>query len=217
MRRPQTAPSRIEAEKRISPKRLYQIYSQAYIAWKDPKYFHWDDLRRRTPPVDLTHDEWWYLLKYKRFAASKFVPLWDASRRPFSFTVPDSLVEQLHRIDCGLGSPLGVPEAVLRPESRDHYLVSTLMQESITSSQLEGAVTTREVAKEMLRSGRPPRDKSERMILNNYLTMQRIVELRDSPLTLDLVFEIHRLVTDGTLARTDAAPAGIVADRGNVV
>jgi Fic family protein len=53
------------------------------------------------------------------------------------------------------------------------------MEEAITSSQLEGAATTREVAKEMIREGRQPRDRSERMILNNYLTMQRIGAIRN--------------------------------------
>src|SRR5262249_39502406 len=39
----------------------------------------------------------------------------------------------------------------------------------------------------------------ERMILNNYQTMQSILEIKDKDLTADLVFRIHRLVTDGTL------------------
>ena len=49
-------------------------------------------------------------------------------------------------------------------EQRDRYVVRSLLEEAITSSQLEGAVTTREVAKEMIRSGRKPRDISEQMI-----------------------------------------------------
>ena len=82
--------------------------------------------------------------------------------------------------DRDLGFPVDIPGAVTRPEVRDHYIVSSLIQESITSSQLEGAATPRAEAKEMLRTGRPPRDKSERMILNNYLTMRRIRELQDN-------------------------------------
>ena len=57
----------------------------------------------------------------------------------------------------------------------------------------------------MLRAGREPRDTSERMILNNYLTMKRIGRLKDEALTPELVLEIHRLVTDRTLDRPDAA------------
>jgi Fic family protein len=80
------------------------------------------------------------------------------------------------------------------------------MEEAITSSQMEGAATTRDVAKAMIRSHRAPRDRSERMILNNYRTMQRIRELREEPLTPQLVLDLHRLVSEDTL--DDPADAG---------
>ncbi len=73
------------------------------------------------------------------------------------------------------------------------------MEEAITSSQLEGAVTTRQVAADMIRTGRTPRDVSERMILNNYRTMRWIQQLKESELTPDLVFDVHRMVTEDTL------------------
>jgi Fic family protein len=98
------------------------------------------------------------------------------------------------------------PEAVTTRTSRDRYLLSSLMEEAITSSQMEGAATTRDVAKAMIRSRRPPRDRSERMILNTFLTMQRIRELRKQPLTPQLVLDLHRLVSEGTL--DDPADAG---------
>ena len=79
------------------------------------------------------------------------------------------------------------------------------MEEAITSSQLEGALTTREVARDMIRSGRKPRDTSEQMIFNNFITMQRIRTLKGSPLTPDLVFQIHRWVTEKTLDDPTAA------------
>jgi Fic family protein len=61
------------------------------------------------------------------------------------------------------------------------------------------------VAKAMIRSRRPPRDRSERMILNNFLTMQRIRELREQPLTPELVLDLHRLVSEDTLNDPDDA------------
>ena len=88
---------------------------------------------------------------------------------------------------------------------RDRYLVRSLMEEAITSSQLEGAATTREVAKKMLAEGRPPRDRGEKMILNNFLTMRRIVELRTEPLTPQLVLEVHRRIAEDALDVADAA------------
>ena len=50
-----------------------------------------------------------------------------------------------------------------------------LMEESITSSQLEGAATTRRVAKELLRSGqRATQTRASAMIWNNYQAMNFI-------------------------------------------
>ncbi|MBV9489225.1 MAG: Fic family protein [Verrucomicrobia bacterium] len=98
-----------------------------------------------------------------------------------------------------------MPEPITNSHTRNQYLMSSLINEAITSSQLEGAVTTREVTKEMLRTGRKPLNRSEAMILNNYLTMRRIIELKAQPLSCELVFEIHRLVTEGTLDDPSAA------------
>jgi Fic family protein len=43
------------------------------------------------------------------------------------------------------------------------------------------------------------------MILNNYRTMQRIRDLRDRELTPELIFELHRRVTESTLENSDAS------------
>jgi len=68
------------------------------------------------------------------------------------------------------------------------------MDEAIASSQIEGAVTTRRVAKEMLRNERKPKSKSEQMIMNNYHTIKRISELRSTTLTPAMTQEIHKLI-----------------------
>jgi Fic family protein len=107
--------------------------------------------------------------------------------------------ENLHRIDVGGGAAVGTPEPITNPQTKDKYLIRSLMEEAITSSQLEGAATTREVAKEMIRTGRPPRDKDEQMIFNNFVTMQRISRLKDKPMSPETVFDIHKLVTKDTL------------------
>jgi Fic family protein len=179
--------------------------AEAPTQWLKDNYLHWDELRRRPAPKDLSHEEWWLAFKLGRMAKLRPIPLYDKNSRSFAFSLPDSLIELLHSIDCGLGSAWNLPAAVTQPGVRDAYVVSTLIQEAITSSQLEGAATTRDVAKAMLRSGRPPRDKSERMILNNYLTMQRIRDLRTEPLTPEIVFELHQRVTERTLDDPGAA------------
>jgi len=43
------------------------------------------------------------------------------------------------------------------------------------------------------------------MILNNFRTMQRIGSLKGKPLSIDLVLEIHRIITERTLEEDSAA------------
>ncbi|NOY93621.1 MAG: Fic family protein [Deltaproteobacteria bacterium] len=87
---------------------------------------------------------------------------------------------------------------------KQQYLLRSMIEEAISSSIIEGASSTREVARRMLREGRPPRDRSERMIVNNYVTMQRISEVRQQPMSAALLLELHRLVTTGTMKDASA-------------
>jgi Fic family protein len=172
---------------------------------KKYEYLHWDELRHKVPPMGLSHEEWWLATKLRRRAGMRTIPLKDKQGRPFEFSIPDSVAEQLHHIAQGSGAIIGSTEPVTNPQTRDRYLIRSLFEEAITSSQLEGAATTREVAKQMLSSGRKPRDKSEQMILNNYLTMQRIRELRETPLTPEIVIDLQRMLGERALDKPDAA------------
>ena len=176
-------------------------------------YLHWDELRHRPPPEGLSHEQWWLAEKLSRRPTP--LPLLASDGQAFWFSQPPVLLQGLHQIDIQAGINAVAPEAVNTRSTRDRYLLSSLMEEAITSSQMEGAATTRDVAKEMIRSRRPPRDRSERMILNNFLTMQRIQELRKQPLTPQLVLDLHRLVSEDTL--DDPADAGRLRPAGKEV
>lgn len=209
MKTPQLPP---RPETTLPQERFMAIVLQMAQWKKGDRYLHWDDLRRRTPPDGFSHEEWWAGLKYLRRNQLRQTPLKDKLGDLFGFGLPDSLAELLHKIDFGLGAVLGLPEILDHGGVRDRYVINALIQESITSSQLEGAATTRVVAREMLRSGRAPRNNGERMVLNNYLTMQHIRELRDADLSPELVFEIHRQITADTLEKPDAAGRFRLAD-----
>ena len=77
------------------------------------------------------------------------------------------------------------------------------MEEAIASSQMEGASTTRKVAKDMLRKNLKPRDKSQLMIANNYATIRYLSEHRDDEFTVERLLDIHRYISAGTLENKD--------------
>lgn len=169
------------------------------------RYLPWDEVRRRTPPAGLTHKQWWLGLKMARSGMRRHLPLVDTAGATFAYALPDDVLRGVEALNRDLSGRIGTPEPVTNPLTRDRYLVSSLIEEAITSSQLEGAATTYIVAKDMLRSGRKPRTVDELMIRNNYVAMRRIGELRTEPLTPALICEIQRIATEGTLHNPAAA------------
>jgi len=190
---------------RDNPERFKNIIDTISGLQPDEKYLHWDKMRHYSPPGGLSHEEWWFVLKIERRRLFKQVPLRDKNNNLFNYLIADPIPEMLHKIDQGTGGFIQMPEQITNPYTKDQYLVSSLIQEAITSSQLEGAATTREIAKEMIKTGRPPRDKSEQMILNNFITMQQIGKLRREPLSKELTLDLHRIITEKTLKDESAA------------
>lgn len=182
-----------------------RIMESRIKASQGDQYRHWDEIRYRPPPNDMSTEEWWLAIKMARQLESYDLPLTDQNGRPFKFMMPDKAWERVHKMDQRLGGQITLSEQVANSSTGDRYLVNSLMEEAITSSQLEGANTSRQVAKEMIRTGRPPRDKSEQMILNNLHAMNFIRDHRKERLTPEFICEVHRLVTDLTLDEPDTA------------
>lgn len=184
---------------KTDPAKLPHLFRSYPGSVEAQRYLHWDETRHREPPAGLSHDEWWLSIKLARMAQARRLPLLDKSNRPFSYVLTEEAQRSLHLIDRDAGGQILLDAPVAGDEARERYLVSNLIEEAITSSQLEGASTTRRVAEDMLRQGRKPRDLSERMIFNNYQAMRHIRNLLDQKMTPETVLELHRIVSLGTL------------------
>ena len=170
------------------------------------RYPHWDKLRRLPSPEGFSSEQWWLKIKLARNEEFRQLPLKTPEGLHFGFTLPDIVLRHLHHIDQRCAGEVAMDEIVTsEKEAGRRFLVNSLMEEAIRSSQLEGATTSRVVAKEMLRSGRPPRDRSERMILNHYRALEFMRDDMGSELTPASILELHRIVTDGTLKDPTAA------------
>ncbi len=161
---------------------------------------YWDTIKYKKCPPDCTPLQLWTIVKASRLKNS--IRIWDKYGVTLSLT--NSMQKLCHHFDMNWGGSWGV-SSTLDSNDKEQYLISSLMEEAIYSSQMEGAATTRKVAKEMLRKKMTPRDKSQQMIHNNYQTVQFIVKHKDEPLSEELLLQVHRLMTDNTMQNPEDA------------
>lgn len=187
---------------------------QKVIHRANERYMPWERFQYWPLPPGFIPEAAWAYLKLGRNANKKAVPLTNKQGEPFSYWSTDSMLKALSVIDLWSGGtiitdrPGGLPP-------KEQYIISSLMEEAIASSQLEGAATTRQVAKEMLRTGRKPANTNEQMIVNNWETIQYIRANRGKQLTPAMLMEIHTLVTEKTLS--DPKEAGRLRMRDDII
>jgi len=162
-----------------------------YLYWDKFKYVYNSDL---LPPESA-----WAFLKITRNTQIKKIALTDTQGRNFGYWLPDSLIKELHYLDQHASGEILVEDPYVPSGERNRFLISSLMEEAVASSQLEGAATTTKVAKEMLRSRRKPRNRSEQMIYNNYITIRQIKDSKDEPLSVGILKSLQASLTKDTL------------------
>jgi len=187
---------------------LYASFEDALSA----PYEHWEQFRFRKPTPPLTAAQAWTITKSARIFASRPLPFQAAAPRTFRFHYIDIAAVQraLHEIDSRARGTVGVDRSGATPGDRDVYLQRSLIEEPFSSSVLEGAATTREIAKRMIEEGRRPKTVGERMVLNNYRAMGFIREHRHEALTPGRVLEVHRILTEGTFDKPEKS--GVLRD-----
>ena len=161
---------------------------------------YWDSIKYKKCPTGCTPQQLWTFVKAARIRNS--LTIWDKYGVRLSLT--NSMQKTCHQFDMYWGGSWE-NNSIIDTNNKKQYLNSSLMEEAIYSSQMEGAATTRKVAKEMLRKKMTPRDKSQQMIHNNYQTIQYIVDHKDESLSEELLLQIHRLMTDNTMQNPEDA------------
>jgi len=163
------------------------------------RYLHWDELRHRIDNKDPILA--WSAVKHSRLPGMQILrdlPLSIKSEVPTINTIP-SMSRRCSYVDNWCSGPAF--NAMLGTVASNEYFIEDLMEEeSIASSQLEGASTTRRIAKEMLQSKREPRTLDEKMIIGNFEMMQFAWNRRDDSLSVDFIKELH---STGTLGIDD--------------
>ena len=184
-----------------SQEQLLEIFSKnlsvdivALVDKINEEYAYWDKVKYIPTPEGITNIDLWACVKAARLLSRKIV--WP--KYAISLTLTSQMQKWCHEFDMKFGGSWGT-DSIIADDNRKHYLISSIMEEAISSSQMEGASTTRKVAKNMLHKNLTPRDKSQQMIYNNYQTICYMVDNKNKPLSVEMLCEIHRLMTENTL------------------
>ena len=189
-------------------------YFVEYDATDDQgRYLHWNLLKWRVPQAEAK--DIWSAIKFKRTIQMKYIALACDKDNIFTYSTPHSMEAKLHKIIKVAGGSVGaIADNAASDKIQRKFLVSSLiMEEAITSAQLEGASTTREVAKKMLEDEREPIDEDERMILNNFFLLKHAERSSKEDLTLDVILEFHRIATHLT-SENNVVPGEFREDNG---
>jgi Fic family protein len=168
----------------------FEKLEESYLSWQDARNKDW---------LPSNGQEIFSYIKYRRELHNSPSPVKDQSG--IFYGLDDRRQAQfLHEIDLEMGGTfLGI--SGFNESDGRQFIRRNLIEESIASSKLEGANTSRDAARKMLAEGRRPRDKGERMIFNNHAALASIEnDLKREMLSLALLKQLHRQVTQGTLA-----------------
>jgi Fic family protein len=167
----------------------------------DQDYLHWDELQYKSW-LPLEHfnnkEDFWKTVIIDRHFTTHVTPIKDKSGRYYRINL-SRYQEFLHHIDLEMGGNY-MDIADFTDVDKQQFVIRNTIEEAITSSQIEGANTSRAVAKKMLLEGREPQNHGEIMIKNNHLAMQKIEqECYQQELSFDMLCELHRIITQQTL------------------
>ena len=182
---------------------MFEIFNK-YNLWKfsNEKYYFWDKIKFQELPKELkNHEELWYIIKYFRFWTQTIIK--DKNWKSFFIWKPNFLEELLHNLDLSLWWKFLWID--FNETEKRFFLQNGITEEAISSSQLEWALTSSKVAKDMINKWRKAIWKDEKMILNNYYAMQFVndKEFLKQDLSLENLIELQSILTKWTLEKKD--------------
>lgn len=172
---------------------MVELQTNGILKKIQDKYLYWNKVKYKHE--ENTSEEIWNAVKLFRYIRSTKIYF---GKYTFSYMTTDYVQRALHQFDMHIGGNLGSNIGIAETD-KNKFIISSIMEEAISSSQMEGANTTRKKAKEMIQQEKKPKNKSEQMIMNNFITMKHIVQDKNNDIDPAQILFIHNLITKNTL------------------
>ena len=158
--------------------------------YNNKEYLHWNKLQyKKGLPVEPKY--LWILMKIDRKLHYKDLKFHNWT---FKYYINDTIQDYLNELDKLKFIEIS-DEIKQIPQISDKYKIDALIEESIASSQIEGATTSKKMAKEIIKKGKKPKNKDELMIYNNYIAMKHITKIKNNDFTIEEILNIHKIIT----------------------
>ena len=141
-------------------------------------------------------NEYWNDIQIRRKEQAKVLPLLDKEKAPLWYNVTEETLNNIYEIE-----ELGRDriEDIIPDEVKSDMFIESLIDEAFSSSWIEGAYSTRKRAHEMIKNELSPKNKSEKMILNNYEGLLFTLENIENELNEEYLVNLWKILTKETL------------------
>jgi Fic family protein len=184
------------------------LNSNLWIKYTQSQYRTLDEIKYRLSQTGTLTKNWneteKKIIKFRKAGA---IPIFLHSiDKKFWFYPADCIYEKAHHIEK---KGMELYQRIIGHQSfAKDFIVDAAIEEAITSAIYEGANSTRAKAKELIELNKTPKNKDEWMLLNNFKAMMWIKDHQEREVTLDVIKEVHAVVTKNTLSEDDVNFSG---------
>lgn len=188
------------------------LNSEIWIKYTQERYVPLEDIKYRLEALGFLKSDWDDLkLQIERQRKLSCIPLFvNTLNKKFWFLPSDAIQKKISEIEHRGTKLYEIIEN--RSSFKNEFLSNAKIEEAISSAIYEGANSTRAKAKQLIVSNDKPKNKNEWMIINNYKAMMWINKNSMKDVSLDLIKELHTIVTKNTLEGDDEAFSGKFRD-----
>ncbi|EEB5699433.1 Fic family protein [Salmonella enterica] len=158
------------------------------------RYLHWNDICKRTSNREKAMGHWSLIKLARKGAMMPVFGLQGIITGEFCLLPTIQKVCSLIDRAC---TEVAIKALISSSGMEESIFSDFIDDESIASSQLEGAATTRKVALQILREGRNPKNEGDKMIIGNNRLMNLAWESRHEPMTKELFLLFHETACQG--------------------
>jgi Fic family protein len=175
------------------------MYFDYFNKYTNAKYLSKQELIYRVKNSEVSFKNIWDYIIDLRMDKAATLPLQDQDNLSFWFMIPPFLSKKINQIDSIAKRQI---EEIASADIHKELLLDSMFDEAFYSSVIEGAFSTKQRAKEVVKA-KDPKDKSEQMILNNFHAMMYVLENIGQEISEEEIICLHKILTKDTLFEGD--------------